>query len=80
MTRTHWIVVAVALSGLAVTADADIVEMIDGRVFEGEIVAQDDNTVAIDTQITPSIRTTLHLGRLEIRSIEQIVFARALSV
>ncbi len=71
MTRTCWIVVAVGLSGLAVTADADVVEMLDGRVFEGEIVAQDDNTVSIDTQITPSIRTTLHLRRLEVRLIEQ---------
>ncbi len=71
MTRIRCTVVLFGLFGIAITADADVVEMLDGRVFEGEIVEQDDAVVAIDTQITPSIRTTLHLRRLEVRSIEQ---------
>ena len=61
MTGTRCTIVALGLSALVVAVDADVIEMIDGRIFEGEIVEQDDNTVAIDTQITPSIRTTLHL-------------------
>lgn len=73
MSRTRCTVVALGLLAIAVTADvrADVVKMIDGRVFQGEIVEQDDNVIAIDTQITPSIRTTLRLPRLDVHSFER---------
>jgi hypothetical protein len=50
---------------------ADVVEMSDGRRFEGEIVNQDAVSVTIDTKVTPTIRTTLRLDRGEVASIER---------
>ena len=65
------VVVVVGVVGHAAVAGADVVEMTDGRRFEGEIVRQDETSVSIDTRVTATIRTTLRLDRSEIESIER---------
>jgi hypothetical protein len=52
-------------------ARGDVVEMNDGRRFEGEILREDVDIVTIDTKVTPTIRTTLRLARTEVASIER---------
>jgi hypothetical protein len=50
---------------------ADVVQMTDGRRFEGEILGEDVEAVTIDTKLTPTIRTTVRLDRSEVESIER---------
>ncbi len=61
------VLLGVVVAGAPVWADT--VERRDGHRFEGEIVAQDDQSVSIDTVIA-TIRTTLRIPKSEVESVE----------
>ena len=55
---------------LTASTNADVVTMLDGRRFEGDVLTQDKQTVKIDT-VVAGIRTTLTLKHPEIASVTQ---------
>jgi hypothetical protein len=65
------VILAVAAVLMSSGVGADVVQMTDGRRFEGEILSEDAASVTIDTKVTVTIRTTLRLDRSEIGSIER---------
>jgi hypothetical protein len=65
------VILAVAAVLMCPGVGADVVQMTDGRRFEGEILSEDAASVTIDTKVTVTIRTTLRLDRSEIGSIER---------
>ncbi|MHC4966552.1 MAG: hypothetical protein ACYTGE_16785, partial [Planctomycetota bacterium] len=69
--RVGGIVLGVAVVLIAPGIRADIVEMTDGRRFEGEILREDAEALTIDTKVSPTIRTTLRLARADVESIER---------
>ncbi|MHC4967759.1 MAG: Clp protease/crotonase-like domain-containing protein [Planctomycetota bacterium] len=69
--RVGGIVLGVAVVLIAPGVRADIVEMTDGRRFEGEILREDAEALTIDTKVSPTIRTTLRLARADVESIER---------
>ena len=56
---------------LAVPTSADVVEMKDGRSFEGEIIEETSTHIRIDARVTPTIRATLTLEKSEIDTYER---------
>lgn len=60
---------AALATALATGVRGDVIEMIDGRHFEGEIVAENDSAVSIDTKVSSTIRTTLRLPWPQIKSV-----------
>ncbi|MHC4102392.1 MAG: hypothetical protein ACYSW1_16110 [Planctomycetota bacterium] len=65
------VILGVAALSMSPGVRADVVEMTDGRRFEGEILREDAASVTIDTKVTATIRTTLRLDRSEVESIER---------
>jgi len=70
MIRMQTALVAVLLCLLVSVLSADVVQMTDGRRYEGEIVAQSDTSIRIDT-VVGTIRATMTLVREEIKTIEK---------
>jgi hypothetical protein len=68
---SRWLAVATLLVCHCADAGADVVTMTDGRVLEGEIVAEQGTTVVLDAKVAPTIRATINLPRAEIKSIER---------
>ena len=69
--RTIGRCLALAVCSLVSSAVGDVIEMRDGRRFEGEIVAEDPSTVSIDTRVSSTIRTTLKLNRADVKGVER---------
>ena len=67
--RAFGLLLAVILAAPGL-ARADIIELSDGRRFEGDLLAQNNSIVKIDTRVR-GIRTTLSFPRAEIKTIEE---------
>jgi hypothetical protein len=62
--------IAMIATVLSPGARADIVELDDGRRYEGEVLHQDESSVTLDTMVSASIRAPMRFDRDEIASIE----------
>lgn len=71
MRSIRWVCLVAAVLTIAPAASrADILDLNDGRRFEGTIVSSKDDAVSIDTRVG-SIRATLSFPRSDVKKIEE---------